>query len=320
MDVPKFCRIDDDANLIFSISAVGPRAAGVFAHRFNASRYVPSTWEGVKEPHEAGQDLPTESLMDVDEEDVEEDEEAALRFTFDNMPKDIRLGFGVGCDPKLSDVFCGYQGKHYFVAALTSLFTFDERGRLFYQHVTKQCSSTVQYNHQPVKSRRQFKWYLMEECDRLLITIAKKFQFLVKLPHHGENRAEYQRNLASFLQERRDASRSFETSTLSAPSTSASLVQILSSSRDKPYYFRCPGRELGRGTYGRVFVVKDVSTGRKLAAKTFEKTLPFAEAEILKSLCHVRPSIASKFLVLTIYGRKISYGTLASPPRSNPCW
>jgi hypothetical protein len=72
----------------------------------------------------------------MDEEDVEEDEEAALRFIFDNMPKNIKLGFGVACDPKLSDVFCGYQGKRYFVAALTSLITFDERGRLFYQHVT----------------------------------------------------------------------------------------------------------------------------------------------------------------------------------------
>jgi hypothetical protein len=291
MDVPKFCRIDDDANLIFSITAVGPRAAGVFAHRFNASRYIPSTWEGVKEPHEAGQDPPTEPHMDINEEDVEEDEEAALRFTFDNMPKDIKLGFGVGCDPKLSDVFCGYQEKHYFVAALTSLFTFDERGRLFYQHVTNQCSSTVQYNHQPVNPRRQFKWYLMEECDRLLITIAKKFQFLVKLPHHGDNRAEYQRNIASFLQERRDASRSFEKSTLSAPSTSASSMQTLSSGRDEPYYFRCPGRELGRGAYGRVFVVKDVSSGKKLAAKTFQKPLLSTEAEVLKSLSHVGPSI-----------------------------
>ncbi|KAL2036946.1 hypothetical protein N7G274_010371 [Stereocaulon virgatum] len=224
--------------------------------------------------------------MVTNEENVDEDEEAALRFTFDNMPKDIRLGFGVGCDPRLSDVFCGYQEEHYLIAALTSIFTFDERGRLFYQHVTDQCSSKVQYDHQPVNPRTHFKWYLMEECDHLQITIAKKFQFLVKLPQHGDNRAEYRRNVASFLQKRRDASRSFETSTLSAPSTSASPMHTTSSDGNKPYYFRCPGRELGRGAYGRVFVVKDVSSGRRLAAKTLKNSNPSREAKLLRSLSH----------------------------------
>ena len=316
MNAPKF--LDDDPRLICTLEARGVRAAAVCAHPRNKARYVPSSFTGIKEPESSEQEPSMESHVDTDLLDIEEDTEPGIQLTFDNLPKDLCKGFVLGSNPEMSDIFCGYPKKEYPIADRTSDIFLDDKGRLIYRHLTDKTFSRVQYNDQCVRDRKEFDWILFKDSDSIILTVAMKLHFNIRMLQHCENRAEHMRLRAEYLQKRKNALTARNQSLLTIQPTPEAARQILSRFQN-PYYYRCPNSTLGEGTFGKVSVVRDVSDGRKIAAKTFFKEFSYDEAQLLQSLSHVSNYPFCKADRTYQRFRRTLCGTSANPLRTSAC-
>lgn len=102
-----------------------------------------------------------------------------------------------------------------------------------------------------------------------------EFKFKLKWPDRkkGEQgQAQYEALVESYLQEHQDAM-------LAHSQRPISLVT------KRPIYLRC--KKIGKGTFGTVYKVIDVSTGLEYAAKTLGDFKRRNEAAILSMLSHV---------------------------------
>ena len=120
--------------------------------------------------------------------------------------------------------------------------------------------------------------------------MAKKLQFEVFVPRHGCFQAAYDALVAAHLSRRTDLMPPLnQLGIASRPETTVQTGRSTPST--KPFYYRREELELGRGTFGVVYMVRDVSDGQDYAAKQFFGEVNKAEVSILADLKHVRVSI-----------------------------
>ena len=146
----------------------------------------------------------------------------------------------------------------------------------------------MNYNGEDPSFRTHFTWILFDTYKNIEITFGKKEEremvltFKVKWP---ENRdvclAEYEAHRDAYLEERRNALPYLSQLGMESQQTSAVLTPL----GQQPIYL--PKEELGRGAFGTVHKVVDVSTGYEYAGKKFHDGNWKNEVKILKGLLHM---------------------------------
>ena len=105
----------------------------------------------------------------------------------------------------------------------------------------------------------------------------------IYLPKSSISNELYLSKLSSNLGNRQSASLPLNTLRLSTRTTPRS--SRVTSPRQRPWYYQ--GKELGRGSFGRVYEARDVTTGYWYAVKEFFQSERQKEIEVMKNLSHV---------------------------------
>ncbi len=167
---------------------------------------------------------------------------------------------------------------------------FDEQKRVVLRDFSR-WGTSVSYDGQARNQiRHHFTWIIDfndEKVDfkTIEVRIAGRdtLTFKIKLAEHKTCEDEYGLRLNSYLEESRTALPLFNMLGIYSQETTAAPTQLLSPRR-RPIYVK--SEELGRGEFGRVYRVNDMSTGLTFAGKTFLSDCQ-GEVEIMRRVSHV---------------------------------
>jgi FHA domain len=255
------------------------RAENAFLLEHNATRYLPP------EPIPAGPTISSRESTPAPPSETESqqnayDEKVAvedytfthrLQLTFGAKPNDPTRGFSFGTS-KDCDVRLGERGPNAVGISATQFhITFNMQGRLILTDFNSKYGTAVSYTRtKPAKEelRRNFTWILdlRREKDGALrdvkVHLRNGLEFRVQVASHQTCEAEYKANLAECLK----AIPTIAGLGINDPRTTAPPDQLVTL---KKYPILIHERTLGRGSFGTVDRVVDVSTGFIYARKIF---------------------------------------------------
>ena len=200
-----------------------------------------------------------------------------MQLTFDKKPKNLEKGFVFGSDPKTCDVLlgawaAGFTRQHFLI-------TFNLRGEVILKDISREVTR-VSYDGEKLPRRNDFTWILFHDYKNIEVTLNEgkknELKFKVEWPENRKScLAQYEAHRDAYLEECRKAT----------PSVSRMGIKS-KESQCSPIYL--PREELGRGAFGTVHKVVNVSTGVEYAGKTFHGGNWKDEVAILKTISHVR--------------------------------
>lgn len=273
---------NQDANIAFTLMAKNERAIEMWKDPHNRSRYLRGSFarhDSSAQP--VGRDDPVDLEKDGHQPSPKNirDLAPALKFMFNEWPKDQAKGFVLGSNKEACDVLTGDPGDGIGEEMLT--FTFNENHELV-MHVTTKHVTSVTFNGQKEASREEFSWIFPRGQRMIRVAAAQVLEFDVVLPKYGINKDEFHQNCQTFL----DASE-IQLLLMEPPNIDVSAVAEETNSipnPKEPFYLR--GRQLGSGSYGDVYEVLRMPNRKILAAKRFKVKKSFKkEAGILKKIC-----------------------------------
>ena len=269
-----------DPNVIARLVPLNERTRKVCAHPHNRSYYVPASF----------QDFPARKVKSRDATPFENDRprdgrvkdtEPELKICFNSRPKDPSTGWVFGSDQTTCDIYCGEndQNTDYNIGRQTFSITMSKQGNVILNHLKNTNKTQVQYDSQNPGDRRAFSWIMFPFCKSIIVTSANLLKFQVIVANGKEQRGAYDRARANFLQD-------VETSMPSMPRLFIDNG-LVSTPKPQPFYYLCRDRVLGRGAFGTVYVVIDVSTGIEYAGKKLFENISRNEVETLVQQNHV---------------------------------
>ena len=278
----------EDPNLILTLKATGDYAKYAFCRPHNSDRYLPPSHEVVDECINVSSREATPFTIPETEVDGE-DCSHRNRLTFYQTPKNTQQGYVFGTDPRVCDVLLGNRGR-YRVSNRHFCITFDEQKRVVLRDFSR-WGTSVSYDGQARNQiRHHFTWIINldhEKFDTKTIKVKvagiEDFTFEIKLAEHKTCKDGYGMRLNSYLEESRTALPPFKMLGIHSQEATAAPTQPLSPGQ-RPIYVKSD--ELGRGEFGRVYRVIDVSTGLTFAGKTFLLDCQ-GEVEIMRRVSHV---------------------------------
>lgn len=273
---------NQDANLAFTLVAKNERAIEMWKNPHNRSRYVRGSFA---RQYSSGQPVGGENPIQLENDDHQpnprdkRDIEPALRFMFNEWPKDQVKGFVLGSNREACDVLTGDPGDGIGEEML--IFTFNEYHELV-MHVTSKYVTSVTFNGQKDADRKEFSWIFPRGQRMIRVAAAQVLLFDVVLPKYGINKDDFHQNCKTFLDASEMQLSLMEPLDIDV-STVAEETDSISNPK-KPFYLR--GRQLGSGSYGDVYEVLRMPYRKILAAKRFKVKKSFKkEAGILKKIC-----------------------------------
>ena len=138
-----------------------------------------------------------------------------------------------------------------------------------------------------------FTWLLFEESKRFQVSIGTDecFDFELRIVKHENCREAYQALRDKYLDDRLNSEPSLETLSIGSRSTVQYATPKLRVAQKRLYYRES---ELGRGNFGVVHKVRDVSTGEVFAMKTlFDDSYEKEVAAAKKNIDQVSPSFSN---------------------------
>ena len=272
----------EDPNLIATLVSEGDHAVEAFKQQVNEARSLPPSRTLFEEHHTLFSRASTPSSLESINKDADLDLKHRLLLSFDPPPKDPSKGYAFGtdqdqCDVWLGSVVTGISRVHFYV-------TFEEIGgkrRL----VLKDCSrygTAVRYGGQANDEKRSnFTWILdldrNNEGEEALVTAGEKkeewevqvnarsFSFILKLASHQTCNAEYEDRVTNFL------SLTTQTNQPLMGGLNAGINTVKQRSQSRPLGhgpIHLNMKRLGKGGYGVVDKIVDVSTSAVFARKT----------------------------------------------------
>ena len=214
----------------------------------------------------------------IDEEDEDpnkQNKKHRIRLTFDKKPKDPMKGYAFGTNKQKCDVLLGPRGMRD-ISGVHFHITFDvirgERRLVLRDSSTN--GTAVSYNGQAEEEvRHHFPWILnlkKEEGKWEVKVHVRGLEFKVELASHEACRAEYEMNVTDFLKLSQTAD-----PPLGGLSIESHMTEVAPSQSRTPG--QCPvyihEEPLGKGSFGQVDRVIDVSTGAIYAHKAFHEPL-----------------------------------------------
>lgn len=303
----RFSTMEEDPNLVLTLKAITTRAADAFRLPHNQNRYVPPSAEAAADIW-SRESTPATIVGDDERGDFSHrDFSHQIQLTFDEDNQGYTFGkdnqgctFGVSrrCDVVLERLKHGESSR---ISSRHFRITFDDQGRLKLEAMSKSHSMTVSQDGQAWDQPRKhyFKWILFPGTV-IKVIIDETLEFWIELAKHDSCQDEYQKRVQSFLETSRNAI-ALNLLNIDSQQTTAAPSQPLSPSslRQAPIYRRL--EELGRGKFGKVYKVIDVSTGDTYAGKYFYPDTEDkwkSEVEILKKVSHVSMTVSQQKTIL----------------------
>lgn len=270
----------DVANAILTLSAVDKYklAEEAFHLPHNRSRYLG--------PLTHLDDGPSRETTPHVNDQIEEElptQGGQIRLDFDQETK-VPGRFTFGTDPSLCDVLLGRTRRQHHISGQHFHITFDAEKRVILQDVSTN-GTTVSYDRQGEKQKRHnFTWILFDKFKKITVEL-QNLAFDVHLVDHRLCEDEYEAHIDNFTNTGRDALPRLDLFAFRSHETSIAPSESLSP-RQRPIYLT--ESELGRGSFGRVCKVVDVSTGWEYAGKEFFRREGWEhEVDIMRGLHHV---------------------------------
>ena len=264
--------------------ALNARTRAAWAHPHNKRFYVPTRVRCLPEYDEyRHESIPVHENSDIDSHVGANEPE--LRICFDIRPKDISKGWIFGNDRHVCDVYCGEDDGYCnsTVSEQTFLITMSKQGNVVLKQLQDSDETQVQYDSQKVGRRGKFVWTMLPECNSIIVNSNSllKFRVLVATPTES-----YKAFRTGFLADVKQSLPSMPLSSVGNETTAAD-TSLISTSDSHPFYYRRERDELGCGSFGKVFVVVDVTTTIEYAGKIWFRDSGHNEVEILSNQNHV---------------------------------
>lgn len=287
----------DERAVFLTLTPSDNRGLGADAFRLlhNHSRYLkPSPLRG-----DDGSSREATPFNPSPEEDplINLEEFHRIQLKFDQESK-VKGRISFGSDPDRCDVLLTPKKGHYGTSGLHFYITFDDQQR----PVVKDVSTNglfVSYGSQAKdEPRNNFQWIIFPNFKEITVRLGTKKgpSFDMRLPTHYQTHLdEYKNKAKRFMAGApRDPLQAFNDLALRSADTSLALSEALSSTR-RPVYLKF--KELGKGSYGRVYMAVNASTGFEYAVKEFFHGKGRNEViEIMRGLRHVGYNFASIIL------------------------
>ena len=267
--------------------ALNARTRTAWAHPHNKRFYVPTRVRCRPEYDEnRHESIPVHENSDIDSHVGANEPE--LRICFDIRPKDISKGWIFGSDRNVCDIYCGEDDGYCSstVSEQTFLITMSKQGNVVLKQLQDADETQVQYDSQKVGRRGKSVWTMLPECDSIIVNFTNllKFRVLVATPSHQTE--SYKAFRTDFLADVEQSLPSMPLSSIGKETTAAD-TGLISTSDSHPFYYRRERDELGCGSFGKVFVVVDVTTTIEYAGKIWLRDSGYNEVEILSKQNHV---------------------------------
>ena len=258
--------------ILARLVALNERTRVAWAHPHNRSYYVPASFQGFPVRDSSRR----ESTPRDDSRDRRSNvqySEPELRLHLNSRPKNISKGWIFGSDQAVCDIYCGEHDQEgsYNIGRQTFSITISKQRHVILTHLRDRIKTSVQYGSQNAGTRREFVWIMFPDCPAIFITTARNLIFRV-IVEESNAPADHEGLRDRFLKEVEE---------------SMPPVPDLSIAKTEPFYYKPEVKELGRGSFGKVCIVMDASTGMEYAGKTFFGKAMGEEAKILAKQDHV---------------------------------
>ncbi len=271
---------DNDPNVVVTLVAHGHRTLHMWADPQNGSFYIPPLSQATSEHPRASGVKPKkdnrERTPDPNDPSLVKTREPALQITFDKKPKNPELGYVLGSDRELCDIFLGYSND--YISERMFAISFNRNNEV----IMKSWSShaiAVSYGSQSWK-RGVFTWIFPSDQEDIFVNIGDTIMFTVVVPIHETDEATYEANCRTFMM----------------PADSASHTSNLLSLPEPPFYLRLA--QIGKGGFGAVYKARSMPDGRTVAVKRFKSKAAWTlEADVLRKLSKT-PHISTSPIVI----------------------
>ena len=264
------CEMSNNPDVIVTLVAQG-NARRMWAHSHNEPFYIPPTSPGRNEGSR----------------EVIGSSEPALQITFSRKPKNPALGYLLGRDRNICDIFI--ESTVEMIRDRMFIIAVNQHNQVIMTSLTDEKIS-VSYGKQR-QTRRKFTWIFPAEQKNICVEATEFLSFTVEVPTHDTDKATYENNCRTFLAHARFCRLDDRLKNSNQPGTGLQSGAITSqTSRQRPVYVRTV--KLGAGGYGKVYKAISMPEGRTVAVKRFEdKDAWDLEVDILRKISetpHVR--------------------------------
>ena len=280
---------NNQPDIILTLVADCPGASEAWEHRFNESRYLPHAPQATNwvpcELEPSPNNLFRATTPPAS--GVPPKKEPGLQITFSNPPKNPELGYLLGNDEEVCDVYLGSTDEAISACMLSISFNDSNELILRSSNSTSINSTRVTYSIDGIQqvTRKHFSWILLPEVESIHVNVADHIEFWVVMPKHVTDQAAYQANCRTFRRLADSATR-----TLSLPdgwslpsATPASGAATPQARAEPPFYLRTA--VIGDGGFGVVYKARSMPDERVVALKTFKsKDAWTLEANVLRRI------------------------------------
>ncbi len=286
-----------DPNVVARLVALNERTRQAWADPHNDRYYTPASFRGFLVRDGKSRE-PTPFSDDSDNDGHVEDTEPELRLCFNkNLPKNMSQGWTFGSDKTACDIYCGEHDKKqkYNIGSQTFSITISEQGNVVLKHLKDTNRTTVQYGSQKAGDRREFVWIMFPDCEKIVVTTAKLLKFRVIVAEPSAQTKVYRGLRARFVKGIENSIPSMPLLSVDCGTTTADS-SLVSTPERNPFYYVRKDHVLGMGSFGKVYIVVDASTGVEYAGKTFIGEIDYREILTLAVQDHVSHILFFAFL------------------------
>lgn len=290
----------NNPNIIVTLVGRNFRTNAVWADPHNESFYLPpwsqATHGRPREVINKSQNGSRQLTPDANDPNLLRATEPALQITFNKKPKNPELGYLLGSDRKLCDIFLGCADDCISERMFTM--SFNQYNEVIMRSLPKH-DVLVSYGKQQEK-RRNFTWIFPSDQENIFVEAGPTIAFTVEIPLHNTDKESYEANCSKFMKLVNTAS---EASNVLNPSSRpgtevASQAMIAQAPAERPFYIRTV--KLGDGGFGKVHKARSMPDGRTVAVKRFKsKTAWRLEADVFQKIART-PHVSTRPLYLQI--------------------
>lgn len=268
---------DNNPNIIVTLVARSHRAHEAWADSHNEPFYIPPkshARDGRPRKEIVGpNDDVRQKTPDEDDPNMIEPSEPALQIKFSEKPRNPELGYLLGSDRKVCDIFFGSTDD--WISQRMFIINLNQYNEVTMTTLTK-ANVIVSYGKQQ-GTRRKFTWVFPPEQKKIFVKATKAIEFTVEVPTHKTDQESYMSNCRKLLEPANRAGRTTYQATM-----------------DRPFYLRTV--KIGDGGFGKVHQARSMPDGRVVAVKQFKSKRAFIlEADVLRKIAKT-PHVSTRIL------------------------